>query len=41
MEDFLLALAFVAVVFIGYRIVSRFDRFVDFWLDDDTDKKRR
>ncbi len=28
MADFLLALAFVMMLLIGYRVVSRFDRFL-------------
>ena len=41
MADFLLALAFVAVILIGYRMVSRLDRFVNERIDDDEREKRR
>jgi hypothetical protein len=41
MEDFLLALAFVAVILIGYRMVSRLDRFMNERIDDDEREKRR
>ena len=41
MADFLLALAFVAVILIGYRLVSRLDRFMNERMGDDEDEKRR
>ena len=41
MEDFLLALAFVAVILIGYRMVSRLDRFMNERMGDDEREKRR
>lgn len=41
MADFLLALAFVAVILIGYRMVSRLDRFMNERMGDDEDEKRR
>jgi hypothetical protein len=41
MADFLLALAFVAVILIGYRMVSRLDRFMNERIDDDEREKRR
>ena len=41
MTDFLLALAFVAVILIGYRMVSRLDRFMNERMGDDEDEKRR
>lgn len=41
MADFLLALAFVAVILIGYRLASRLDRFMNERMGDDEDEKRR
>ena len=41
MADFLLALAFVAVILIGCRMVSRLDRFMNERIDDDEREKRR
>lgn len=41
MADFLLALAFVAVILIGYRLVSRLDRFMNERMGDDEREKRR
>ena len=41
MADFLLALAFVAVILIGYRMVSRLDRFMNERMGDDEREKRR
>ena len=41
MADFLLALAFVAVILLGYRMVSRLDRFMNERIDDDEREKRR
>jgi hypothetical protein len=41
MADFLLALAFVAVILIGYRMVSRLDRFMNERIDDDEREERR
>ena len=41
MADFLLALAFVAAILIGYRMVSRLDRFMNERMGDDEREKRR
>lgn len=41
MADFLLALAFVAVILIGYRMVSRLDRFMNERIYDNEREKRR